>query len=143
MQGFEREMRGPLGVVSLELPLISNLDVWANIALIMQYHENLPKAEAERLVLEYLGRFGMEGIARRRNSALSSEERFYAMLLRAAVLRDAIVLIDRPFLIMPHHKEARWLYEALDAIADFSIRCYIFDYVWNRDRYGTNYEAEN
>ena len=40
------------GLVSLDVPLISNLPVWSNIALIRQYHENMPWEEAKRLAQE-------------------------------------------------------------------------------------------
>ena len=143
MQGFEGLIGTHLGVVSLDLPLISNLDAWANIALIRQYHENLPRAKAEAVALGCLGRYGMEAVAYKRNPALSHEERFCVMLLRAAAMRNATVVIDRPFLIIPHLKEARWVCEALDIASDLYDRCYVFDYVWNKERYGMIDEAES
>jgi hypothetical protein len=47
--------------VAADVPLISNLDILGNLALIKQYREDLPKLEAESLVLSYLRRFDWSG----------------------------------------------------------------------------------
>jgi ABC-type uncharacterized transport system YnjBCD ATPase subunit len=135
MRRCEGEFDPGLGQVSVDIPLISNLDVWENIALIQQYHYNAPMTKAKRLVLEALDRYGLQGIAHLRNPSLSAEERFRVMLLRASSFENATILIDRPFLLMPHLKDAGLIYDYLDTIADLYSRCHIFDYIWHRDRY--------
>ena len=91
------ETRSPQAApVSVDVPLISNQDVWMNISLIKQYHENMPQKQAEQIVLQVLERLGLTHIANKRNPSLTSEERFCVMLLRAVMVRDALVLIDRP-----------------------------------------------
>lgn len=127
--------RQRLGLLSLEAPLISNLDVIINIALIKQYHHNMRKGEAEQMVMQYLKRYGMEGIAHHRNPALTERQRFCVMLLRAAMVDDAIIVIDRPFTIMPDLPSAHFIYEALDTIDDSFTECHIFDYIREKDRY--------
>ncbi|MEK7826836.1 MAG: hypothetical protein AAB299_03725, partial [Thermodesulfobacteriota bacterium] len=97
MEGFLADHKSHLGLVSLEIPLISNLPVWSNIALIRQYHENMPWEEAKTLALDLLQRFGMAATAEKRNPSLTAEERFCIMLIRAALVRDAVVVLDRPF----------------------------------------------
>jgi ABC-type nitrate/sulfonate/bicarbonate transport system ATPase subunit len=124
-----------LGMVSQEVPLISNLDVWINIALIKQYHQNLPKDEAKREIFGYLKRFDLEGIATKRNPALSDEERFRVMLLRAAMVDDAVLVIDRPFKLLPERRDSRFIYESIAVIEDLFKECHMFDYVWFKDRY--------
>jgi len=62
-----------LGMVSIDIPLISNLDVWGNIALIKQYHQNVSREEAQHLVFDYLQRYDMTEIAYKRNPALTRE----------------------------------------------------------------------
>lgn len=125
-----------LGLVSLDVPLISNLDVWVNIALIKQYHENLSADKAAELVLGYLRGYGMEHISSRRNPVLTNRERFCAMLLRAAMVRDSIIVIDRPFTIIPDVQDDRFIYDALKVIENSFKECHIFDYIWLKDRYG-------
>ena len=47
LNDFTAKHKKNLGLVSLDVPLLSNLDVWVNIALIKQYHENLSADKAQ------------------------------------------------------------------------------------------------
>jgi len=47
-------------LVSIDVPLISNQSVLMNIALIKQYHENMPTAKAEPIVFSALRRLNLE-----------------------------------------------------------------------------------
>jgi len=122
--------------VSADAPLISNQDVYMNIALIKQYHETMPKNEAKKLALEYLERLDLVRIAHKRNSALTAEEKFFVMLLRAAMVREAVLLIDQPLKMIPHLKDFQLVAEALKRIDDLYFHCHIFDYQWMKDKYG-------
>jgi ABC-type nitrate/sulfonate/bicarbonate transport system ATPase subunit len=102
-----------LGLVSLEAPLISNLTILSNIALIPQYHHNIPWYEAKSQTETFLRRLGMVSIAEKRNPALTEEERFCAMILRAAMVRDAILILDRPFTILTTLRDGRLLMDRL------------------------------
>jgi ABC-type lipopolysaccharide export system ATPase subunit len=121
--------------VSSDVPLISNQNVWMNIALIKQYHENMPIAQAEQMVFDVLRRFDLERIAYKRNPDLTNEERFYVMLLRAVMVRDALVIIDRPFKIIPHLNNMDNIFQALKNIEDFYLSCHIYDYEWMAGKY--------
>ncbi|MRR15703.1 MAG: hypothetical protein EG826_04515 [Deltaproteobacteria bacterium] len=96
----------------------------------------MSKQRAERLSLEYLGRLGIAEIVHKRNPALTPEERFSVMLLRAAMVRDAMILIDRPFLLVPHLKDVQFITDALKKIDDLYISCHIYDYQWTKEKYG-------
>jgi len=135
LNDFTAQHKKNLGLVSLDVPLLSNLDVWVNIALIKQYHENLSADKAQKLVLGYLARYGLEDISGKRNPALTNKERFCVMLLRAAMVMDAMVVIDRPFTIIPDAQDDRFIYETLKAVDDSYRECHIFDYIWSKDRY--------
>jgi ABC-type lipoprotein export system ATPase subunit len=135
MNEFSELHKQRLGLVSVTIPLISNLDVWVNIALIRQYHQNLHQDEAQQLVLQYLQRYDMGGIAFKRNAALTHEERFCVMLLRAIMVADAIVVIDRPFQILLGLQNARFIHDALKKVDDSYQESHIFDYTWNVHRY--------
>ncbi len=132
-----------LGLVSSDVPLISNLCVWSNIALISQYHQRLSNEKAKDVVLQRLQRYGLEKIADKRNPALSEEERFCVMLLRAAMVPNAVIVIDRPFKIMTDLKDTSFIYDALDKIDDLYTQCYIFDYSWDKNRYGMTDDTQN
>ena len=136
MHNFMEINPGQASLVSAEVPLISNQDVAMNIALIKQYHENIPWRKAEKIVLEALDRLGLKHIAHKRNPSLSGEERFSVMLLRAVMVENSIVMMDRPFKIMPHLKDSGYIFQTLKKIDDFFVACHIYDYVWMKDKYG-------
>jgi len=143
LNSFLAEHRPHLGLVSLEIPLISNLPAWGNIALIRQYHENMPWEESKTLVLDLLQRFGMFETAEKRNPSLTEEERFCIMLIRAVMVRDTVVVLDRPFRIFPGLPDGRFFTDALRKVDDLIAEVHIFDYTWEKERYGTNDDAEN
>jgi ABC-type sugar transport system ATPase subunit len=143
LDAFLAEHQTHLGLVSLEVPLISNLPVWSNIALIRQYHENMPWEEARALAVGLLQRFGLAGIAEKRNPSLKMEELFCVMLIRAAMVRDAFVVLDRPFRILPDLRDGRFFTDALRNIDDLIAEAHIFDYSWEKGRYGATDGAED
>lgn len=124
-----------IGMVSEDVPLISNLDVWINIALIRQYHQNLSGEAAQKEVMGYLRRYKLEMIATKRNPALTDEQRFQVMLLRAAMVADAVVVIDRPFKLLPALQDSRFIGDSLHVIADLYDKSCVFDYLWFEERY--------
>jgi ABC-type lipopolysaccharide export system ATPase subunit len=136
LQSFILTHKERLGLVSLDAPLISNLAIWSNIALILQYHQNVPRQEARAFTEDLLRRLGMVTIAEKRNPALTTEERFCAMLLRALMVSDAILVLDRPFSIMTHLPDGRFIMETLRKVDDFIVEIHIFDYTWEKERYG-------
>ena len=86
--------------------------------------------------MDALSRLGLEHIAGKRNPALSPEERFCAMLLRAAMVKDAMIVIDRPFMIIPHLVNDVYIEDILKKIDDFYLSCHIYDYSWMEEKYG-------
>ena len=135
LAAFTSLNRRRFGMVSEDVPLISNLDVWINIALIRQYHQNLSGEAAQKEVMEYLRRYQLERIAHKRTHALTDEQRFRVMLLRAAMVADAVVVIDRPFKLLPALKDSRFIVDSLHIIADLYHKSYVFDYLWFEERY--------
>lgn len=122
--------------VSADVPLISNQEIWMNIALIKQYHENMPRVKAEKLVLDALQRLNLAHVAYKRNRSLNDEERFGVFLLRACMVRDAIVMIDRPSKLIPHLQDTSFIFQTLKKIDDLYTTCYIYDYQWMSAKYG-------
>ena len=143
MDAFLTEHQTHLGLVSLEVPLISNLPVWSNIALIRQYHENMPWEEARALVVGLLKRFDLAGIAEKRNLSLKMEDLFCVMLIRAAMVRDAVVVLDRPFRILPDLREGRFFTDAFRKVDDLIAEAHIFDYSWEKGRYGATDDTKD
>jgi ABC-type cobalamin/Fe3+-siderophores transport system ATPase subunit len=108
------------------------------VALIKQYHQKASRKETQNIVLQYLKKLNLEHIAHVRNPNLSEEERFCGMLLRAAMVQSGIVLIYRPFMLLPANKNAAFIYNLLKNIDDLYTQCFIFDFLWNKYRYGMN-----
>ncbi len=101
------------------------------------------RQEARSLIFDLLGRFDLAAIAEKRNPALTAEERFCCMLLRAAMVREAVVVLDRPFSILTHLRDGGFLWEALRKIDDLIAEIYIFDYSWEKERYGVAEDAKD
>ncbi|HOG18124.1 MAG TPA: hypothetical protein PLB96_12355 [Syntrophales bacterium] len=133
---FVREHGGRVGIVSQDIPLISNLDVLGNITLIREYHGNLPREAIEDLIRDLLRRFDLAAIAHKRSAVLSGRERFVVKLLRAAMVMDAVVVIDRPFRLLHDPKDYGFVLTSLKKIDEWYKECHIFDYQWNEERYG-------
>lgn len=136
MVQFLSEQVTPVARVSPEVPLISNLPVWSNIALIRQYHENEPWPDAMSFAVRLLERFDMSDMAERKICSLKPEELFYAMLIRAATVRDASVVLDRPFRILPDGRDGRFVLAALQKVDDLIAEVHIFDYTREKGFYG-------
>ncbi len=96
----------------------------------------MPRHQAERLAVHWLGRMGLEHIAYKRNPALTLEERFGVMLLRAAMIRDAVILMVKPFELIPHLKDIQTVTTMLKTIDDLYVSCHIYDYQWMKEKYG-------
>ena len=107
-----------------------------NISLIKQYHENMPVNLAQQTAIAALMRLSLKHIAYKRNPALNNEERFCVMLLRAVMVRDAVVIIDRPFRIIPQLSKINFFIDALNKIENLYKNCHIYDYKWMSERYG-------
>ncbi len=122
--------------MSLDVPLISNQDVYLNIALIKKYHENMKGPKAHELAFDALERLDLLPIAYKRNPALTSEERFCVMLLRATMVRNAAILIDRPYRIIPHLANSDFIFSALNKVEQYFSLCHIYDFAWVKDEYG-------
>jgi ABC-type nitrate/sulfonate/bicarbonate transport system ATPase subunit len=128
--------------VSSEVPLLSNLDVRSNIALILQYHQHLSWQEAKTWVDDRLDRLGLLSVAEKRNPALTAEERFSAMLLRASMVQNAVLVLDRPFNLLSHLPDGRFIMKMIGKLDDLIAESYIFDYSWEKERYGGADDSE-
>lgn len=88
------------------------------------------------LAKDLLRRTGMESISDKRNSSLTTEERFCAMLLRALMVQDAVVVLDRPFTILTNLRDGNFIMNTLQKYDDLIVEVHIFDYSWAESYYG-------
>lgn len=88
--------------IAENLPLLSNLNMLENIALIDEVHGRLSVKEAESKALQRLTHLGMERLALLRTAQCTYEERFLIMLLRATSMPVNQVFILFPLSLVPH-----------------------------------------
>lgn len=122
-------------LVSAELPLRANLSVLENVALVAQYRLNAGFDAVAQASHELLEQIGCAEAAHKRDGDLSGEERFGAKLARALVLGPALLVIDRPGLLLPDTDYPRFIARALAVLADRFDECRIVDYAWNAPLY--------
>jgi ABC-type lipoprotein export system ATPase subunit len=124
-------------LVSPDMPLRANLSALDNIALIPQYRANLDYDAAADQAWALLVRAGHADMAFKRDPDLSHEERFVAKLLRAAIGRSPVVLVDRPGMLLPDLHYPPYLDALLNTLAGTLNACWILDYRWNAPLYPT------
>jgi len=83
-------------LISHYTPLLSNLDMNENIALIKEVHENMRVLDAEALAEKLLGVVGLASIAKERVESCSREEIFLVMFIRALMSQEKNVIIELP-----------------------------------------------
>ena len=57
------------------------------------------------------------------------------MVLRAVMVENPVIVIDRPFKIMPDLYDTRFIRDVLTSVDDLYQEYHIFDYIWNEERY--------
>lgn len=99
METYRNELfahRGEYAPVSKQTPLLSNLTVIENIALIPEVHEGLSRSESHHAAREKLKKAGMEKLSSSRTSQCDEYETFVIGLIRASMMRYATIVIIRP-----------------------------------------------
>jgi hypothetical protein len=129
------EEHASAALISDSLPLRANLSVLENVAIVLQYRQNLHYDRAADLAWTLLGRFDQSGCAFKRDPDLDSNERFIARLARALILPQPIILIERPGLLLPDCHYPSFLEATLAAVEDLYEQCWIVDYPWNEPLY--------
>jgi len=84
-------------LVSKNTPLISNLDMLENIALIKEVHEHMPTQKAQEEAKTFLEKIGLENIGLNRLNQCNSYEVFCVALIRALMTKEMNVIIVSPF----------------------------------------------
>ncbi len=117
------------------MPLRANLSALDNIALIPQYRSNQKYAEAADQAWALLVETGFQDMHAKRDPALSHSERFVTKLLRAVISKPAILLIDRPAMLLPEVHYPPFMFSMLERMTTYLDDCWIVDYQWNRALY--------
>ncbi|MEW5770517.1 MAG: hypothetical protein AB1831_09160 [Pseudomonadota bacterium] len=106
-----------------------------NIAVVPQYHLNMPYQDAIDQAWNLLSLAGHVDTAYKRDPALNHEERFVAKLLRATINRPGLLLIDRPAMLLPDTRHPPFVDTMLKRLENQLNDCWILDYLWNEPLY--------
>ncbi|MBU0631013.1 hypothetical protein KKA17_00035 [bacterium] len=124
-------------IIKENIPLISNLNILENIAIIKEVHANKPVIEAEQEALEFLKLLSLEEIAKKRVPECNEFEIFCTMLLRAIMSENPTIVIVTPFSLIT---TLTGVQEIADVISKLNTKkdIIIVDMLNNK----TNYEGE-
>ena len=86
-------------LISTDTPLISNLNMLENIALIKEVHQHKSIVSAEKEAKDYLSKINLEKISNNRVIQCSNLEIFYVKLIRALMTDEDNIIIVLPFSI--------------------------------------------
>lgn len=129
------EERQDAALVAEWLPLRANLTVIENIALVPQFHQNVPYRRATEIGWALLELAGYAEAGTKRDPDLTRQERFVTKLARAILQSPPIIVVDRPALQLPDIRYPLFLDDLLAALAGEYARCCIVDYEWNEHLY--------
>ena len=87
-------------LLSSKTPLLSNLDMKENIALIKEVHHKKPREAAEAEAKEMLKRLGVEYVADLRSNKCTKEELFYVMIARALMCDQPKIFVKTPLQLL-------------------------------------------
>jgi len=104
-------------LISEETPLISNLNILENIALIKEIHEHMPTRKAQTLAQEYLNKIGHEKIGQLRINSCNNAEIFDVMLVRAMMSKEDTVVI-LPLSSMDNLKEMQEMLKHIKELSE-------------------------
>lgn len=100
-------------VVSDRLPLLSNLNMIENIALVLEVHQKMSVQKAESVAFDYLKKLGSEMTGNKRIAQCSEKEVFYVKLIRAMLAPFMEVLIVTPSNLTDKQHSANFIHETV------------------------------
>jgi len=121
-------------LISRDTPLISNLDMIENIALIQEVHHALSIKKADAAALENLKKLNLESIARKRVTHCSANEILYVMLIRALMMPQKRILLQTPYSIVNNLGDIKTILSNISKLDNFK-EILILDVLTNKYHY--------
>jgi ABC-type lipoprotein export system ATPase subunit len=136
LERLRNEGKGRFGMVSSELPLLSNLSLKQNCALILQYHRHFSTRTALNEADSLLALFGLRHKGDFHCSHLDERDIFIGKLIRAVLFEQAYVVVDRPSEQLHADYEMNDIIAMIDKLSRYFAACNILEYQWEEERHG-------
>ncbi len=107
-----------IALISVETPLLRDLSIIENIALILEYHENYSINKAEQTVFKLMEKCQINGIKDKRVYELDKKDILIVKYLRAYVSSFDTILIIKPFSMLDHTKDMEVLFKLFNIFND-------------------------
>jgi len=89
-------------LISIDTPLLANLNMIENIALIPEVHKHISVQKAQELAQNCLAKIEKEDISLKRMHQLNEVEIFYVLIARALMDARQTIVIVNPLSILKH-----------------------------------------
>ncbi len=109
-------MQTNYSLISIDMPLISNLNMIENIALIKEVIFRMSTKNAQEIAEKSLQAIELSNIALFRIQECSDLEIFYVMFIRALMSREKNIIISSPYLIIKELIDINKLVEKIDIL---------------------------
>lgn len=124
-----------IGLVSPDIPLLSNLSVYDNIALVSRYLTDEKDEQIQEVIMRQLDMLQISDAKLKKPFQLDAETIFKVKLLRALRLRDSFTVIDRPFVMLNTIADISPVAKMLETLAEYAGEGAFFDFEWNKSKY--------
>lgn len=121
-------------MIAADIPLLGNLTIVENLALVRQYHQRLSYQRAALSVLNYLARANLAHLADMPPHALAPEPMFWVMFIRALMLPHTIPVIVRPTVLLPGLASYVIIRQAVELFEDTYQQCQLLELDWHQDK---------
>jgi ABC-type lipoprotein export system ATPase subunit len=121
--------------VSPDLPLLSNLSIEDNIALVARYRTNVRRTQVMPVVDMLMDAAGISGMKGKRVFGVDKNTVFIVKILRAVMVEDAKIVLDRPYEMLSGEKSFEMITEIFASIENMYNSCVVLDYEWHRKFY--------
>jgi len=99
--------------VSAQTPLLSNLSILENVALVSQVHQGLNRIKAQEKAFIALEKLGISHLSFLRYNECDTKDIFCAQLARAAMIEENKVIIEQPFSLLAEEVHKDFIFDAL------------------------------
>ena len=105
-------------LVSEATPLLRDLNVIENIALILEYHDKISIKKAQSCVNDLLKRCGADILRYKKVYELDKKDTIVIKYIRAYMSSLEIILIDRPFSMLDKMEDMKSIFELNEVLDD-------------------------